>query len=115
MPTASDWQALLGKDKSTKQTVAGTTIHRLTTNKEVPSMLHELNNTISCHEVSMQNKAWSRMVSATDRKSISTMKGIPIHATIDNNDGRKETMTGKGTSHDSNRTLFQPLLPGKFS
>ena len=39
-------------------------------------------------------------------------KGIAIHAAIDNNDGRQETMTGKGTTLDSNCTLFQPLLPG---
>eukprot|EP00794_Sanderia_malayensis_P001897 gene1897-2154_t len=110
---ASDWQALLVKDKLAKQTVAGMTIHRLTANKEVVSMLHKLNNTISYHEIRMQNKAWSRMVSGTGRKSISMMKGIPTHATIDNNDGRQETMTGKGTSHDSNRTLSQPLLPGE--
>ena len=30
---------------------------------------------------------------------------------IDNNDGRQETLTGAGTTHDSNKTLFQ--LPTK--
>jgi hypothetical protein len=52
------------------------------------------------------------MVCADRRKSKMMAKGLTTHATIDNNDGKQETMTGKGTTHDSNRTLFQPLLPG---
>ena len=40
-------------------------------------------------------------------------KGISLHSSIDNNDGRQETMTGAGTTHDTNKTLFQPLIPGE--
>ena len=34
-------------------------------------------------------------------------KGVVTHSTIDNNDGRGDTMTGLGTTHDTNSTLFQ--------
>ena len=34
-------------------------------------------------------------------------KGVVTHSTIDNNDGREDTMTGFGTTHDTNSTLFQ--------
>ena len=54
--------------------------------------------------------AWATMTSADKRKSTLMVKGIATHATIDNSDGRQETMTGKDTTHDTNRTLFQPLL-----
>ena len=56
----------------------------------------------------MQNIAWSRMVSSTQFPNIPNLrKGIVTHSTIDNNDGRQETMTGKGNTHDTNRTVFQ--------
>ena len=109
---ASDWESLLTKERTVKQAVAGMTVHRLTSSKEVLSILHKLNNTISYSDVRLQNIAWARMVSADRRKSKMMAKGLTTHATIDNNDGRQETMTGKGTTHDSNCTLFQPLLPG---
>ena len=35
------------------------------------------------------------------------MKGVSTHSTVDNNDGRQETLTGVGTTHDTNQTLFQ--------
>ena len=109
---ASDWESILAKERTAKQTVAGLKVHRLTSSKEVLSILHKLNNTISCSDVRLQNIAWARMISADTRKSKMMAKGIATHTTIDNNDGRQETMTGKGTTHDSNRTLFQPLLQG---
>jgi len=34
-------------------------------------------------------------------------KGVTTYSTIDNNDGNQETMTGSGTTHDTNKTLFQ--------
>ena len=41
------------------------------------------------------------------------IKGISLHSSIDNNDRRQDTMTGAGTTHDTNSTLFQPLNPGE--
>ena len=34
-------------------------------------------------------------------------EGVVTHSTIDNNDGREDTMRGFGTTHDTNSTLFQ--------
>lgn len=80
---ASDWESLLTKERTAKQTVAGMTVHRLTSSKEVLPMLHKLNNTVSYSDVRIQNIAW-----ADRRKSSMMAKGIATHATIDNNDGR---------------------------
>ena len=107
---ASDWVFLLTKERTAKQAVAGLTVHRLTSSKEVLS-IYKLNSTSSYSNVRLQNITWARMISANIRKSKMMAKGIVTHATIDSNDRRQETMTGKGTTHDSNRTLFQPLLP----
>ena len=39
---ASDWESLLTKERTAKQAVAGLTLHRLTSSKEVLSILHKL-------------------------------------------------------------------------
>ena len=36
-------------------------------------------------------------------------KGVTTHCTIDDNDGQWETMTGSGTTHDTNITMSQLL------
>ena len=41
----------------------------------------------------------------------SMQKGVVCHSTLDNNDGRQNTLTGSGTTHDTNVTLFQ--IPSK--
>ena len=55
--------------------------------------------------------AWSRMVSSRQLLLSKMRKGICTHSTVDNNDGKQETLTGAGTTHDTNKTLFQ--LPTK--
>ena len=57
----------------------------------------------------MQNAAWSRMVSKDRLHFPYFRKGVTTHSTIDNNDGQQETVTGSGTTHDTNKTLFQVL------
>ena len=39
---------------------------------------------------------------------------MPTHITLDNNDGKEETATGKGTAHHPNCTIFQPLLDNEI-
>ena len=68
---------------------------------------NDLKQRNSC-DIIDQNKAWAEMVSFSS-PSPHLIKGISTHATI--NDGRQETSTGKGTIHDTNCTIFQPLLP----
>ena len=70
---------------------------------------------ISYNDVRIQNMAWARLVAADGSKAVLMAKGFPTHATVDNIDGMQETMIGKGTTRDSTRTLFQPLLPGQCS
>ena len=41
------------------------------------------------------------------------LKKLSVHATIDNNDGVQDILTGKGTTHDKNMSLFQPLRKGQ--
>eukprot|EP00794_Sanderia_malayensis_P019707 gene19707-21653_t len=110
---ASDWEVLLRpKQKNVKQVIAGMTLHRFTASKQSVVMLHKLGNCISYADIRLQNDAWARMVSASGRISNELAKGISTHATIDNNDGSQDTATGSGTTHDTNCTLFQQVLPG---
>ena len=111
---ASDWEALVvPKNKSGKQIVSGLTLHRLTGRKDVVIMMNKLGNFISYNDIRAQNQAWAKMVSSSVTVSKQLAKGIATHATIDNNDGRQDMYTGSGTTHDTNCTLFQPLIPGK--
>ena len=77
--------------------------HRVTGNKEVVSALHKLNHSISYSDVRIQNKKLAQC-------QIKSLHDI----TLDNNDGREETSIGRGTMHDTNFTIFQPILHGKY-
>ena len=85
-----------------------------TGNKEVVSALHKRNHSISYSDVRMQNKKLAQNVSSQMKAPKSLMKRIATHVTLDNNDGREETSTGRGTTHDTNFTIFQPILHGKY-
>ena len=102
---ACDWEALLK---------AVLTIHRLTGRKEVVQMLNNLNSCSSCNAIGLQNKSWDCLVASSKCMSNHMCKGIPVHTTVDNNDGVQETLTGKGKTHDTNMTLFQPICEGLF-
>ena len=95
-----------------KQIVTGLTVHRLTGNKEVVSSLHKLNHCISYNDVRKYNNEWAKNNSTPTPKTLHM--GISTHAAIDNNDGNQETTTGKGTSHDTNMTILQPLIKGSL-
>ena len=74
-------------------------------------MLHRLNVCSSCNGIRLQNKSWARMVASRKRISKNILKKLSVHATIDNK-GMQDTLTGKGTTHDTNMTLFKPLFKG---
>ena len=101
-----DWEGLLKKEKNTKHLFTGVTIHKLTGRKEVVQMLSKLNFCLSYNKLGLQNKPWACMVGTSKHISNHMCKGIPVHTTIDNNDGAQETLTGKGTTHDTNMILF---------
>ena len=90
------------------------TIHRLAGRKEIMQMLNKLNSCSSYNEIGLQGKSWCCMVASSKRMSNKMCKGIPVHATIDNNDGVQETLTGKGSTHDTNMILFQPICKSLF-
>eukprot|EP00794_Sanderia_malayensis_P013459 gene13459-14844_t len=104
---ASDWESLITKEPSAKQAVMGLVIHRMTGSKEVANMLHKCNHAISYQDIRTQNMSWSRMISSRQLLLSNMRKGVSMHSTLDNNDGKQETMTGADTTHDTNKTLFQ--------
>ena len=55
----------------------------------------------------LQNSAWAKMVQLQRTKFASFRQGVMTHSTIDNNDGRQDTNTGSGTTHDTNKTIFK--------
>ena len=55
----------------------------------------------------MQNSAWAKTVRSQRAQFTTFRKGVVTHSTIDNNDGRQDTHTGSGTTHDTNKTIFQ--------
>ena len=89
-------------------------IQRLTGNKEVVNILHKLNHTVSYSDVLTQNKFRASTIQHNGKAPRGLMKNIATHATLDNNDGREETANGNGTTHDTNFTMFHPLLEGNF-
>ena len=107
----SDWESLITKEKSAKQLVTRSVIHRLTGRKDVVTIL---NIVILYDAVLKQNEAWSQMVQQSECWANSMAKGIATHVTLDNNDGRQETTTGAGTTHGTNFTIFQPILKAEI-
>ena len=104
---ASDWEVLVTGDRSLKQITQALVLHRLTASKEGINMLHKSNHVISYNYIRIQNQSWSRMVANNPLHFPHFRKGVATHSTIDNNDGRQETWTGSGTTHDTNKTLFR--------
>ena len=108
---ASDWQSLITRKESPKKAMLGLTLHRLTGSKEAIMNLNKFGHTISYNKVREYNDTWSKSVSPVHERFVNC---VSLHSSIDNNDGRQETLTGCGTTHDTNMTLFQTIQPGKL-
>lgn len=104
---ASDWHAFISSSSTPKQKVLSLVLHRMTGSKEAVNYVHKLGHGISYNRVSEINDTWSRSSTKYDNVFL---KGLPLHSTIDNNDGRQDTITGSGTTHHTNCTFFQPML-----
>ena len=78
-------------------------------NKDAMNALHKTNYVVSYSNIFMQNAAWSRMVSEDRLHFRYFHKCAATHSTIDNNLGLQETLTGSGTTCDTNKTIFQAL------
>ena len=81
--------------------------------KEAINALHKTTYVICYNDIRMQNAPWSRMVSEDRLHCPYFRKGATTHSTIDNNDGSQETLTCSGTTHDTNKTIFQVLSTDK--
>ena len=55
----------------------------------------------------MQNSAWAKKIRLQRTKFTTFRKGVMTQSTIDYNDGGQDTHTGSGTTHDTNKTIFQ--------
>ena len=62
----------------------------------------------------LQNKMWAKEVEESSMVTLTLMKEIATHVTLDNNDENQETANGKGTTHYTNMTVFQQILKGKY-
>ena len=85
------------------------TANRMTGRKEISLVLHKMNNSISYSDVRFNILISKLQISKR------MVKHLPTDVSIDNNNGREETVAGKGTSYYTNRTMLQPLLRATFS
>ena len=92
-----------------KQAMLGLTTHRLTGSKEATQMLHSFGHSVSYNEILRYNTKWSKRQTSVKLR-FSNVKSL--HSSIDKNNGRQETVTGANATHDTNKTLFYPVIPG---
>ena len=71
-----------------------------------------MNSATSYSDIIQQNKIWGDMAVSWKAVTKNLLKNITTHVAIDNNDGVQKTITGKGITHDTNITIFQPLCNG---
>ena len=100
---ASDWTALITGRKNAKQITLAMVIHRLTASKE--------GHGIPYSDVLIQNNEWFSSVNDMGEVLTGLMKEVVTHSSLDNNDMRQDTNTGRGTTHHTNFLIFQPNPP----
>ena len=106
---SKDWETLLTKEKSAKSVALSLSIHRLTGSKETIKYLHHCGHGISYKDVQDLNTEWAKGVTPNQQHILPAgfRKGRPVHVSIDNSDGRQQTLTGANTTHYTNGTIFQ--------
>lgn len=109
---ASDWESLLTHQRSVKSTALSLTVNRLTGSKEVTKLLNKCGHGVSYADVRLLNNTWAQQVTEQTTRKIPPgfVKGRAVHVTIDNSDGKQQTLTGAHTTHHTNGTLFQNRL-----
>lgn len=110
---ASDWESLVTHKRSVKSTALSLTVHRMTGSKELTKLLNKCGHGVSYSDVRLLNNTWAQQVTEQSTRKIPPgfMKGRAVHVTIDNSDGKQQTLTGSHTTHHTNGTLFQNRLP----
>ena len=72
-------------------------------------MLNKCGHGVSYSDVRLLNNTWAHQVTQQTNRKIPAgfVKGKPVHVTLDNSDGRQQTITGARTMHYTNGTVFQ--------
>ena len=114
---ASDWESVITHKGSVKSTALSLTVHRMTGSKEVTTLLNKCGHGVSYSDVRLLNNTRAQLVTEQSRRKIPPgfIKGRAVHVTIDNSDGRQQTVTGSHTTHHTDGTLFQNKSQSEYS
>ena len=106
---SSDWESLITKERSAKGAALSLTVHRLTGSKETSNFLHRCGHGISYADIQLLNTDWANRVTRSSSHKLPSgfRKGKAVHISIDNSDGKQQTLTGAHTTHYTNGTVFQ--------
>ena len=77
----------------------------MTGGKESVKLLHRLPAAIFCTDILKQVKRFS-FDTQNSSNLVAKNIGQPTHVTIDNSDGRKQTLTGIAITHYTNVTIY---------
>ena len=103
------WEGLVSKKRSPTSTALSLTLHRITGSREAASLLHKSGMGISYTDVRFLTKTWARGISANYKhilkKEFRGRNGV--HITLDNSDGKQQTVTGYHKTHHTTGTIFQ--------
>ena len=108
---ADAWQRLVVGGESPHSISLSMVVHRLTGCKETINLLNHAGFGISYTNVCRERKKLSQ--DARSDNSIaptSIPKGQATHVTLDNSDGKQQTLTGVATTHHTNSTIYVPKL-----
>ena len=112
---ASDWQRLIIGGDSPKSIALSMIIHRRTGSKESINLLARSGAGITYTDVMSQSKTFAEGAKNDSNVAPNSIpKGQPTHVTIDNSDGRQQTITGLSTTHHTNSTIYVPRLVTNF-
>lgn len=103
------WEGLIGKNKKPSQTAMSLTLHRLTGSKEATVLLNRCGMGISYTDVRLLTNEWGKGVTQNYKKILRQQFSgqNSAHVTLDNSDGKQQTLTGFHTTHHTTGTIFQ--------
>ena len=84
-------------------------MHRITGSNEARTLLHRPGVGIFYNDVRLITNYWAGCITLNHRVMLSPgfSSNEPIHITLDNSDGRQQTITGGQTTHHTTGTIFQ--------
>ena len=101
---------MVTQTETPKQFMLGLTLHRITGTKGTVINLHRFGHTISYNSfISYSDKLFELAIPANQR----LLQSIPVHYSIDNDDGWQEADPGFDATHDINTMLLLWPVPGE--